>query len=162
VLSNGLRWQIYKVLFQQPIDKTLLLEWDVAGTNPRDPKVIECLGNLTKEGFTQSSMNVFYQQQQAASRFSLAVLLQSERVLKALRKELRAVAPKLRIETSALAELLRNEVLKREVIESDEAKQAVQFLKKAGRSRKPKATNEETKSEVSPVALPVANTAKPT
>jgi len=140
VLTNGVNWQIYKVLFQQPIDKTLVLEWDVANANPRDQKIIECLGNLTKEGFTQSSMNVFYQQQQAASKFSLAHLLQSDRVLKSLRKELRSLVPKLKIERETLGEILRNEVLKRELIDSEEAKQALQFLKKAGRSRKTKAS----------------------
>ncbi|MCA0201693.1 MAG: type I restriction enzyme HsdR N-terminal domain-containing protein [Proteobacteria bacterium] len=73
VLTNGVTWQIYKVLFQQPIDKSLLLEWDVLNANPKDAKLLDCLGNLTNEGFTQSSMKVFYQQQQAVSRFTLVV-----------------------------------------------------------------------------------------
>lgn len=133
-LTNGVQWQIYKVQFQQPIDKTLLFEIDFLQSNPRDPQIIEYFGNLTKEGFAQSSMTTFYQQQQVTSRFSLAELLLNEQVLNALRKEVRKVAPKLKIDTETLATTLRNEVFKREVIDSDEAKQATQFLKKASRS----------------------------
>jgi hypothetical protein len=139
VLTNGAFWQIYKVHFKQPIDKTLILEWDVLNANIRDQQLIECLGNLTREGFTQSSMTVFYQQQQTTSRFSLATLLLSEPVLKSLRKEIKKIAPKLKIDTDGLAEIIRGDIFKREILESDEAKQAAQFLKRAMRSAKSRA-----------------------
>ncbi len=153
LLTNGVTWQIYKILFQQPVEKALVLEWDVLSAEARDEKNIECLANLTKEGFTTSSMNAFYQQQQAANRFSLAALLQGERMLKTLRKELRKVAPKLKIETKALAETLRNEVFKRELIDSEEAKQAAQFIKKAMRSAKSRAEASTDKASSSPSAV---------
>ncbi len=153
VLTNGVQWQIYKVQFQQPIDKTLVFEIDVLQSNPRDPQIIEYFGNLTKEVFTPSSMTTFYQQQQVTSRFSLAELLLNERVLKALRKEVRKVAPKLKIDTETLAATLRNEVFKREVIDSDEAKQATHFLKKASRSAsKAKSAKKEKSPPVSSAA----------
>lgn len=134
VLTNGVVWQVYKVHFKKPVDKSLVCEIDMLAANPRDPQVIECLGNLTREGFTPSSMDTFYQRQQVTSRFALASLLLSERVLKTLRKELRKVAPKLKVDIKALEETLRDEVLKREVVESDEAKQAAKFLKKASKA----------------------------
>jgi len=134
VLTNGVIWQVYKVHFKKPVDKSLVCEIDMIAANPRDPQVIECLGNLTREGFTPSSMDTFYQRQQVTSRFALASLLLSERVLKTLRKELRKVAPKLKVDIKALEETLRDEVLKREVVESDEAKQAAKFLKKASKA----------------------------
>ncbi|MBM3952744.1 MAG: restriction endonuclease subunit R [Rhodospirillales bacterium] len=158
ILTNGAQWQIYKVQFQQPIDKTLVFEVDVLQSNPRDPQIIEYFGNLTKEGFTQSSMTTFYQQQQVTSRFSLAELLFNERVLKALRKEIKKIAPKLKIDIDALAVTLRNEVLKREVIESDEAKQAVHFLKKSSRSAsKKRATKNAEPSPSSAAQSPAPN-----
>lgn len=162
VLANGVQWQIYKVQFQQPIDKTLVFEIDVLQSNPRDPQIIEYFGNLTKEGFTPSSMETFYQQQQVTSRFSLAELLLNERVLKALRKEVRKVAPKLKIDTETLATTLRNEVFKREVIDSDEAKQATHFLKKASRSA---SRAKSARKEISPPPLsanppPISETQK--
>jgi len=55
-------------------------------------------------------------------------------VLKTLRKEIKKIVPKLKIDSDAIAEIINNEVLKREVVDSDEAKQAAAFLKKASRA----------------------------
>ncbi|MBI2586398.1 MAG: type I restriction enzyme HsdR N-terminal domain-containing protein [Rhodospirillales bacterium] len=134
VLTNGVVWQVYKVHFKKPVDKSLVCEIDILTANPRDPHVIECLANLTREGFTPSSMDTFYQRQQVTSRFALASLLLTEKVLKTVRRELRKVAPKLKIDIRALEETIRDEVLKREVVESDEAKQAAKFIRRASKA----------------------------
>ncbi|MEW6669443.1 MAG: type I restriction enzyme HsdR N-terminal domain-containing protein [Thermodesulfobacteriota bacterium] len=124
ILTNGVDWHIYKVHFRQPIEKTLVYEFDMLQANHRDPQLIDCLGNLTREGFTQSSMTSFWQQQQATSKFSLAALLLSPALLQALRRELRRLGPGIKVDEEYLESVLRNDVLKREVVDSDEAKQA--------------------------------------
>ena len=131
ILTNGAIWQIYKVNFAQPIDKVLIYEVNLLQESIRSPKLIECLGNISREGFTQSSMAAFSQQQQVTSKFSLAAILLSEPLLKALRKELKRISPTLKIEEDALKTILQNDVLKRDVIESEEAKQAVGIIKRA-------------------------------
>jgi len=134
ILTNGATWQIYKVQFGQPIDKTLIYEFDVLRENPKNPHLVECLWNLSREGFTKSSMANFCQQQQVTSRFSIAAVLVSPPLLKTLRKELRRISPSLKIEEDHLKGLLQNEVLKREVVDSDEAEQAMDFIKKTARA----------------------------
>jgi hypothetical protein len=81
VLTNGVVWQIYKVHFKQPIDRSLIFEFDALQGSPKDPHVIECLGNLSREGFAQSSMTTFFQQRQVTSKFSVGALLLSEPML---------------------------------------------------------------------------------
>lgn len=130
ILSNGIVWQMYKIQFRQPVEKILIYELNVLNANPRNAQIIECLGNLTREGFTQSSMAAFSQQQQATSRFSLAAILLSPPILQALKKELKRISSSIKIEEDHLKIILQNEVLKREVVESDDAKQAIEFLKK--------------------------------
>jgi len=134
VLTNGAQWQIYKVHFKQPIDKSLIFEFDALSVSPKSEPVIECLGNLSREGFEQSSMTSFYQQRQVTSKFSLAALLLSEPMLDKLRREIRRLSPGCKIEEAELAEVLRSEVLKRDAFDGEEAKQAADFLKKAARS----------------------------
>ncbi len=134
VLTNGVTWQVYKVHFKQPIDKSLLFEFDALAPNARSDQVIDCLGNLSREGFEQSSMTTFYQQRQITSRFSVAALLLSEPILDKLRREIRRLSPGCRIDENDLSELLRSEVLKREVVDGEEAKQAADYIKKAGRA----------------------------
>ncbi len=131
VLTNGIIWQVYKIHFRQPIDKSLIFEVDVLQANPRNALLLECFGNLSREGFTHSSMTAFFQQQQATSKYSIAAMLASEPMLHALKKEIRKVSANVKVEEDFLKCVLQNEVLKRELVEGEEAKQAADFLKKA-------------------------------
>jgi hypothetical protein len=130
VLTNGVMWQVYKIHFRQPIDKSLIFEIDLLQTTAKNAQYIECFGNLSRECFTQSSMTAFFQQQQATSKFSIAALLTSEPMLHALRKEMRKISSGIKIEDEHLIRILQNEVLKRETVDGEEAKQAQDFLKR--------------------------------
>jgi predicted type IV restriction endonuclease len=134
LLTSGVRWRAYHIHFRQPIEKTLLFDIDILAISPRDAQMAECLGVLSRESFSQDSMAAFSQQQRALSRFSIAALLLSPNMLNALRRELRVMLPRLRVEPEQLRQILTDEVLKREVVESDEAAQAGQALTKALRS----------------------------
>lgn len=150
VLTNGIIWQVYKIHFRQPIDKALIFEVDILQASPRNQQLLECFGNLSREGFTQSSMTAFFQQQQATSKFSLAALLTSEPVLLTLRKELKKIGAGTKVDDTFLKSVLQNEVLKREVVDSDEAKAAMDFIKKtekaAARLKAKTATSENNAS----------------
>ncbi|MHB8772999.1 MAG: type I restriction enzyme HsdR N-terminal domain-containing protein [Syntrophales bacterium] len=134
ILSNGAVWQIYKIHFKQPVDRTLLYECDLLTASPKNQQLLECFGNLSREGFTQSSMAAFCQQQQITSKFSLAAILLSPPMLSALRKEIRRITPSVKADEELLKLTLQSEVLKREVVDSEDAKQASELLKKASRS----------------------------
>ena len=134
ILTNGIIWRVYKVHFKQPIDKSLVFELDALTANPKAAQVIECLGNLSREGFEQSSMTAFFQQRLATSKFAIAAVLMSESMLNALRREIRRLSPGCKVELEDLQVLMQAEVLKRDLFDGDEAKQAADFLKKAVRS----------------------------
>lgn len=135
VLTNGAVWQVYKIHFKQPIDKSLIFEVDLLSASPKNTQLLECFGTLSREGFTQSSMTAFFQQQQATSKFSLAALLTSDNVISALKKELKKLSPTIKVEDEFLRFTLQNEVLKRELVDSEEAKAAVEVIKKANKQQ---------------------------
>ena len=129
VLTNAVIWQIYKVHLKLPVEKSLIFEFDLLEANPKNRQLIECLGNLA-----QSSMAKFVQQCQVTSKFSIAGLLLSEPMLDKLRREIRRLSPGRNVKLEELEVVLRADVLKREVIDSQEATQAADFLKKGARS----------------------------
>lgn len=133
VLTNGVIWQVYKIHFKQPIDKALIFEIDILQTNPKNQQMLECFGNLSREGFTQSSMTAFFQQQQATNKFSLAALLSTEPIILAITKELKKLGAG-KTEPDFIKNTIQNEVLKRELVDSDEAKAAVDFLRKSAKA----------------------------
>jgi hypothetical protein len=135
VLTNGAVWQVYKIHFKQPIDKSLIFEVDLLSASPKNAQLLECFGTLSREGFTQSSMTAFFQQQQATSKFSLAALLTSDSVITALKKELKKLSSTIKVDSEFLVTTLQNEVLKRELVDSEEAKAAFDVIKKANKQQ---------------------------
>ena len=151
ILTNGIVWRVYKIHFKQPIEKTLISEIDILSDSTKNESVVECFGILSKEGFSKNSISAYFQQQQATSRFSLAALLLSEPVLTCLKREVKKVAPKLKVDNQELKSALKEEVIKRELMESDEAKSAEKFIKK---NQKPIAKKKMVKN---PIAVPENN-----
>jgi hypothetical protein len=134
LLTNGWNWQIYKIEFGQPIDKAKVFDIDLFQLTGRSDQVVDCFGNLSREGFTASSMAAVFQQQRATSKFSLAVILQSDNVITAARRELRRLFPGLKIDDDQVRSTIVDRVLKRELVESDEAKQTAAMIKKAAKA----------------------------
>lgn len=147
VLTNGVCWRFYKIHFRQPIDKTLLVELDVVNGNIRNEEFVECFGNLSRECFAHEALNAFYQQQQVLSRYSLGNLVLSDGVLAAIRREVRQIAPKIKVDEERLRMILQNEVLKREVVEGDEAAAAKSSIAKMARKVAKAKVRSETKSD---------------
>lgn len=131
VLTNGVVWQVYKIHFKQPIDKSLIFEVDLLKTTVKNQQLIECFGILSREGFTQSSMTAFFQQQQTTSKYSIGALMCSDAMILALKKELRKLSPSLKIDDDYLKQIIETDVIKRELIEGDEATAASELIKKS-------------------------------
>lgn len=53
VLTNGIVWRVYKVVFAKPIDKVLVCELNALEANSKGPEAIECFGSLSLEGFSK-------------------------------------------------------------------------------------------------------------
>jgi hypothetical protein len=140
VLTNGVLWRIYKVHFGQPIEKILVCELDAITTNVRNPEVIECFGNLSREGFSKGTMAELLLHKQVTSKFTVAAVLQTDFILEVLRREIRRMSSGVKIEVEYLRSVLRDEVLKRDLVDSDEAKAANQNIKRLQRAATRKKT----------------------
>ncbi|MBZ0140747.1 MAG: type I restriction enzyme HsdR N-terminal domain-containing protein [Pseudorhodoplanes sp.] len=145
VLTNGVHWRIYKVQFSKPIDKTLLCDIDILNVSPRNEDVIECFGCLSREGFSKSAMGDLLQQKQVTSKFAIAAILLSDSVIEHLRRDIRRLSG-VRVDEDYLKSVLQNEIIKRELIEGDEATAAASTVKKMLRAlaRERKRTDEES------------------
>jgi hypothetical protein len=133
ILTNGLTWRVYKVTFTKPIDHELVVEFDFAAISHKASKDIETLYLFAKEGWVKSVLGEYHTQKQALSRFFLAAVVLSDSIVDAIRKEVRKVAPDVRIENAEIHSVLTSEVLKREVMEGDKAAEAQKKIASAAR-----------------------------
>lgn len=124
LLTNGIRWCVYNVLFTRPIQQDLVVDIDFSMLNHKSESDLETIYLWCKEGWQRSALGDFHTQKQALSRFFLGAMVISDPVLEVVRRELRRVSPDVRIDIEQIRIVLINEVLKREVMEGDKADEA--------------------------------------
>src|SRR5258707_2656972 len=150
VLSNGAVWRLYCLKFGKPIDKILVFEIDILSCDCKSDDIVSCFGNLTSEGYSKDSLADLLNQKQTSSKYTVAAILRSDSMIDSLRKEIRRLSG-LRLETDYLSNLLNNEIIKRELIDSEEGGDAYAYLQKLQ-----KALNKERAAAVPPTTNPTA------
>jgi Type I restriction enzyme R protein N terminus (HSDR_N) len=131
LLTNGICWRVYHVIFAKPIDQELVVDLDFSALSVRSESDLELLYLWCKEGWQRSVLGEYHTQKQALSRFFIGAMLQTEPVLDVIRRELRRLSPDVRIDVEQIKTVLMNEVIKREVLEGDKADDARKKVAKA-------------------------------
>lgn len=148
VLTNGVLWKVFKIAFTKPIDQELVFEFDFLSLNFKNADDIEKLSLLSKEGWLKSFLYDYHSQKQALSKFFLSALILSDPIADVIRRELRKIAPDVKVTSDQIKEVILKEVLKREVIEgekADEAKKKInKVFNKIIKSKTVKTVNAET------------------
>lgn len=134
VVTNGIVWRVYRIEFKKPISHSLIAEVNLLDADSKDAGVAEFFSNLCKEGFAKSQMEEFYEQHQATNSHTLAAVLLSDQMLNHLRLGLRRLFPNVNVDAKSLASSLRNEVLKRELVEGEDSLAAAALVKKVARA----------------------------
>jgi hypothetical protein len=125
VLTNGIEWRIYRIRFEQPINYDLISTFNFLALNPRDEKDQDNLFILTKEGLSKNTREDFYEKVQSVNRYIIGNLILAEPVLCVLRRELKKLADGVKIEIDEIQKIVKNEVLKREIVEGEQAETAL-------------------------------------
>jgi predicted type IV restriction endonuclease len=165
VLTKGVSWRVYKVIFAKPIDHELVYEIDFLNFDAKKDDQLELLYVLTREGWVKSLLKELNEQRQALSRFVIAAVALSDPVVDAMRRELKRVCPNVRIQNEQIQQVLSAEVLKREVAEGEKADEARKKVSRSANRKARMATATSAPSDqvvqASPV-VPVLPTASPT
>ena len=148
ILTNGVFWRVYKVIFAKPIDHEMVIEVDFLALNPKSQRDLDIMYLFCKEGWAKSVLGEYHTQKQALSRFFLGAVVLSDPVVEVIRRELRRVSPDVRIELDQIRAALSAEVLKREVMEGEKAEDA---RKKVARAAKKLLKTATLKTSLEPV-----------
>jgi predicted type IV restriction endonuclease len=154
VLTNGIEWKIYRIRFEQPINFDLVCTFDFFALNPKSEKDQEILFLLSKEGLPKNARDDFYEKVQSVNRYVIGNLMLAEPVLSVVRRELRRLADGMRIDVDEIESIVRTQVLKREIVEGDEAATAQSRVNKFYRKGATPRRKKETQAPEPPVPPP--------
>ena len=142
LLTNGEIWQLYKIIFKQPVEEELVTTFNILELNPKKDSDKQKLFYLCKEAIVKAEINTLYAEKQAMNKFIIGNLLFKKDILNCIRRDLKKMFPDTNIAPEQILELLKNDVIRREIMESDDAKEAVKQIEKAERKEARKKTKE--------------------
>lgn len=145
ILTNGIEWRVYRMVFEQPVRHEHVFSLDLLHETP---DLMNMLYMLSREGAKKRAIREYHAQMRAINRHSLAAVILSQPVLNVVRRELRRATPGVRIEAEDVEEAISHEVIKRDVMDSPEVQDAIKRIQKA-RSRK---LRDRRKSQTAPGA----------
>ena len=135
-----------------------MCEVDLIALSAKSDEILEYFGNLSREGYSKGTMADLLHQKQVTNKFTVAALLVSDDMLDDLRKEIRRLGSGVKVDIEYLRSLLTSEIIKRDLIDSEEAKAAAQNVKRMQRSVSRKKSSERDVEE-QPVVAPVEDAA---
>lgn len=159
-LTNGAEWRVYKVKFDKPIEHDLVVEVNLLDLTSKNQEHLNTLGMLCKEGWKKDKLSELFSIKETINRFTIGAVIMSEPVVATIRREIKRLAKDVRVSEETIQLLLRNEVLKREVLEGDMAQRAQKrvarsmkkFLRKETGNNSSSSTEEVVESFVSKAA----------
>jgi hypothetical protein len=130
ILTNGLHWNVYRIRFEQPINYDLVFSLDICALSAKSPKDLEMLFMLSKEALGKNLKEEYYAKVQNVNRYIIGNMLLTDAFTGLLKRELKRFSEGTKIESEEIFEILQNEVLKRDIVEGDEAEEAKKRIKK--------------------------------
>lgn len=149
ILTNGIVWQLHRVKFEQPISHETVAVFNILELNPRAEKDHDTLYLIAKEGIQKDIREEYYEKIQNINKYVIGNLLVSDPIINTLRKVLRKFAEGIKIDTNELREIIANEIIKREIFDSETGKKAAskvqRHIRKNTKDKVKIATPESTK-----------------
>lgn len=124
ILTNGLTWKVYKVRFEKPIKTDLVCEFNLLDVKLKNQSDMDKLFILCKEGIKKNAIDEFTQHRMIVNKYYITTVLRSEAVIDSLKKELKKVDSQIKFDDEEILSILNNEVLKRELVDSQETAEA--------------------------------------
>lgn len=130
VLTNSIDWRLHRIKFGQPIDHEEVSTFNFLTLNMKSEEDQKKAFLMCREGIDIGAMSAYHQHAQILNRFTVAQVLLTDALIGSVRKELRKLFPDVKIDTEQISEILKNEVLKRDAIDGEKAKETQQKIKR--------------------------------
>ncbi len=130
ILTNAMIWRVYKIRFEQPINYDLVCSFNFSELDSKNEAHLRELFIICKEGLVKAAREEFHERKATINRFVLAALILGDEIAGMIRRELRKLSDGVLVESEEITKVLINEVLKRDVLEGEEAARAQSQVRK--------------------------------
>lgn len=156
ILTNGVQWNVHRVTLNGCVSDELVYSFDITTINHKNAEELNMLYMLCKRGVQKSNLDSFYSHKKSVNSYSVGAVIQTEAVISAIRREMKKVNSKVDVSKEDILKILLNDIVRRDVLESDEGKKELRRAKRVLSNKKKKVT-----TAAAPVAAPTPIAAAP-
>jgi len=161
ILTNAIEWHLYHVIFKKPIDKKLIVSFDLRLVDLKSESDLDKLYLISREGFTKNAHSDYRDRKEATSRYAIAaIVLHSEDALNVIRREIKRMS-ELSVDHDEIRRMLREEVLKRDAIDGEEAASAARRVQRSASERGGKKKPADSEPAKAPTPLAASTSPAP-
>lgn len=131
ILTNAIEWRLVRIYVANQISHEEVCRVAFTELSARNEDHLQQLFLFAKEGLTTDAMDAFHQQAQLFNKYTVSAVIRSEPVVSIVRREIRRLFPDIKVGNENLVALIENEVVKRDTMEGDKAKEACARIRKA-------------------------------
>ena len=134
MLTNGITWRIYQVLFGKPVETVLVCEFNFCDLNVNQPEDYAPLYALCAEAFQgedNTALSQLYVQRRVLNRYVVGQVLLNDWMIGTIRRSLERHYPGVKMDDGDVRRILREEVLRSEIVEGPQAEDARQDVEAA-------------------------------
>jgi len=139
ILTNGIHWNVHRVTLNGVVSDELVYSFDITTINHKNAEELEMLYMLCKRGVQKSNLDSFYSHKKSVNSYSVGAVVQTEAVIGAIRREMKKVNPKVNVSNDDIMKILLGDIIRRDVLESDEGKKELRRAKRILANKKKKA-----------------------
>lgn len=130
ILTNGLRWMLYKITWKNKVESHLVKEIDFTQISFRTDEDTKAMYGISKIGFLKEIVHSNFDHQQLVNKYNIGSILMSDLFSRQIRTQLRKVNSKIKIDSNEIKTIVENEIIKREIIDNDLTKIFIKKTKK--------------------------------
>lgn len=130
ILTNAIDWQLYRMLLKDKVEHDLVYQFNILELNPRNKTDQELLFMLCRRAIDKDLAEKFYEYQQLVNKYTVAGILMSDETHALVTKNLRKLMPGIKVDNQEIAKMIKDQVIKRELAESDISKATVSKIKR--------------------------------
>ncbi len=138
ILTNGIHWQLHKITVDGKVTNEKFLEFNFLELSARKKEDQEILFTLCRRAHDKDVITEVYEYKQSVNPQTLASLLLTEDSANRLRLMLRRIKPGLKVQLEEIESILRDSVIKRDLVSSDDALNSHKQIKRILTAQKKK------------------------
>lgn len=131
ILTNGLEWRLVKIYLAGQINFEVISRFNLLNINIKKDDDLQSMFLIAREGLLVDAMDTYHFNSQLLNRYTVSEIVRSEPVVSTIRREIKKLFPEAKVTAEIISDFLVNEVVRRETLEGDKAKDAQDRIRKA-------------------------------